>query len=162
MCVRERELKIQKEKTTAIVSMSLVTTRVAVVTNAIWPTVFSGYYRRSTNLSPGQFLSLSWSYLICCVTDSVDMWASSTLPTLVAPPVFDDYGPSAARLLFSLGHALTSLIVRVIRSVDCHLLLNHPETWQLVCGTEETREDRFFLVRNPSTYFLLLVFLAYV
>lgn len=61
--------------------------------------------------------------------------------TLVAPPVFDDNGPPAACLLLGLGHALTSLIVRVICSVDCHLLLNHPETWQLLGSTGGGRTE---------------------
>lgn len=59
----------------------------------------------------------------------------SASPTLEAPPVFDDDGRSAARLLLGLGHALTSFVVRVIRGVDGHLLLNHPETRQLLGAT---------------------------
>lgn len=65
-------------------------------------------------------LVLSWTDLLYNQADF--------FPTLVAPSMFNDNGPSAARLLLSLGHALTSFIVRVICSVDCHLLLNHPET----------------------------------
>ena len=63
---------------------------------------------------------LSWSYLLRNQPD--------VFPTLVASPVLDDNGPSAARLLLGLGHTLTSFVVRVVCSVDCHLLLDHPET----------------------------------
>lgn len=58
----------------------------------------------------------------------MDVQVFSILHTLVAASVFDDNGPSAARLLLGLGHALTSFIVRLICGFDCHLLLNHPET----------------------------------
>lgn len=56
--------------------------------------------------------------------------------TLVAPPVFDDNGPPAASLLLGLGHALTSFVVRVIRGVNRHLLLNHAKAWQLLGSTD--------------------------
>lgn len=76
-------------------------------------------------------LFLRWSYVLHNYAD--------ILPTLVAPPVFDDNSPSAACLFLSLGHTLTSFIIRVICSVDCHLLLNHPEAWQLLSSTGKKR-----------------------
>lgn len=93
---------------------------VAIATNVIWLRVyFSGYYQYRTNLSPGQSF-FRWSYVLHNY--------AVILPTLVATPMFDDNSPSAACLFLSLGHTLTSFIIRVICSVDCHLLLNHPET----------------------------------
>lgn len=80
---------------------------------------------------------------------------SDLFPTLVAPPMFDDNGPPAARLLLSLGHTLSSLIVRVICSVDCHLLLNHPETRQLLSSTGR-REDNNLTQTSSTCYQLKL------
>lgn len=80
---------------------------------------------------------------VCCVTvhaHTVTTWALPTVPTLVASSVLDDDGASAARLLFCLGHALASFVVRVIGGIDSHLLLNHSEAWQLLGSTEMKRK----------------------
>lgn len=115
--------------------MSLVATCVAIATNAIWLTAsffwilwaqYKFFFRPE--------LFLRWSCLL-------HKAGADSFPTLVAPPVLDDNGPPAARLLLSLGHALSSFIIRVIRSVDCHLLLNHPETRQLRRSTGEKEEE---------------------
>lgn len=102
---------------------------------------FFGFNQHSTNLSSGQSYSLA--VVNRCITKQAVCTCECFLlfPTLVASPMFDDNGPSAACLLLSLGHALTSLIVRVICSVDCHLLLNHPKTWQLLGSTGWRRRE---------------------
>lgn len=61
---------------------------------------------------------------------------SPSLRTLVASSVLDDDGPPAASLLLGLGHALASFVVRVIRGVDRHLLLNHAEAGQFLGSTD--------------------------
>lgn len=123
----------------------LFTTHVSKATNATWMTVFSGYQEHSTELSSSQsaFLWLFFFFHCCCITKDAETvrQAFSVLLTLVACSVFDDDSPSAARLLLSLGHALASLIIRVISSVDGHLLLNHSEACQLLCTTESTGRE---------------------
>jgi len=103
--------------------MSLVTTRVATATNATWLTLVFWKLSAQYKIVFRPVFSLRWSY-----ARFVHMRGFSIHLTLEAASVFDDDGPSAARLLLSLGHALTSLVVRVICGVDCHLLLNHPKT----------------------------------
>lgn len=106
----------------------LVTRHVAIATGAIWLTMFFFvFYTSAQNKFDFRPVSAGRSHLLYNRSSCPALVCLRVL-TLVAPPVFDDNGPPAACLLLGLGHALTSLIVRVICSVDCHLLLNHPET----------------------------------
>ena len=54
-----------------------------------------------------------------------------------APHALDDDGALAAGLLLGLGQALAGFVIRVVRGVHFQLLLNHPETQQLLRGAEK-------------------------